>query len=68
MKNNLEPIDRMLRIVIAGAVGVLYYQGTITGTLALTLGGLAGILVLTSFVSWFPIYLPLRLSTRKPGV
>ncbi|MFT7480945.1 MAG: hypothetical protein ACI80N_004262, partial [Gammaproteobacteria bacterium] len=63
MKKNLGSIDRMLRIVIAGAVGVLYYQGTITGTLALA--GLAGVLALTSFVSWCPLYLPLRWSTRK---
>ncbi len=65
MKKNLGTIDRVIRIVIALTVGVLYFMGQISGTAALILGILAVIFVLTSLVSTCPLYLPFGLSTRK---
>ncbi len=65
MKKNMGTIDRVLRVVIALTVGVLYFTGLISGTVALILGILAVIFILTSLVSTCPLYLPFGLSTRK---
>ena len=65
MTKNMGTIDRVIRIVIALTVGVLYFMGQISGTAALILGILAVVFVLTSLVSTCPLYLPFGLSTRK---
>ncbi len=57
--------DKMIRIVIALVLGILYYTGTITGTLALVALGLAAIFVLTSLISFCPLYLPFGINTCK---
>lgn len=58
-------VDRALRIVVAVVLLVLYYQGFISGTLAIVLLVFAGIFILTSFISFCPLYLPFGISTRK---
>ena len=65
MKKNMGTIDRGIRTVLALLVALLYYLGTISGTTAIILGTLAVIFLLTSLVSWCPLYLPFGLSTRK---
>ena len=65
MKKNMGTADRALRIAAALVVALLWYTGKISGTLAIVLGVFAVIFVLTSFVAWCPLYLPLGLSTRK---
>lgn len=55
--------DRIIRFVIAAIIGVLYYTGTISGTLGIVLLVLAGVFVLTSFVSFCPLYAPFGIST-----
>jgi len=65
MKKNMGSADKIIRILIALVVGVLYYTKVIEGTLALVLGVLAIIFLLTSFISFCPLYLPFGLSTRK---
>ena len=69
MKKNMGTADRLIRTLIAIAIAVLYFTHQISGTLAIVLGVIAVIFVLTSFVSWCPAYLPLGLSTCKksPG-
>ena len=57
--------DRVIRLVVATIVSVLYFTDTIKGTLAIVLMVLAGVLVLTSFMSFCPLYWPLGLSTFK---
>ncbi|HMX58314.1 MAG TPA: DUF2892 domain-containing protein [Leptospiraceae bacterium] len=64
MKKNMGTIDRALRVVAALAVGVLWYLGVISGTVAIVLGILAVVFVLTSLISFCPLYLPFGLSTR----
>ncbi|MEQ8350339.1 MAG: DUF2892 domain-containing protein [Leptospiraceae bacterium] len=64
MKLNMGVIDRVLRVVVALAIGVLYWQGVITGTLGIVLLVLGGVFVLTSLVGFCPLYLPLKLSTK----
>ena len=63
MKKNMGSADRIIRFVIAAIIGVLYYTGTISGTLGIVLLVLAGVFVLTSFVSFCPLYAPFGIST-----
>jgi len=65
MQKNMGTVDRAVRTLIAVAIGVLYFTGRISGTLAIVLGALAVVFLLTSLVGWCPLYNPLRLSTRK---
>jgi hypothetical protein len=65
LTQNMGTIDRAARVALAIVVGVLYATGTISGAVAAVLGVLAVVFVLTSVVSFCPLYLPLGLSTRK---
>lgn len=65
MKINMGNADRIIRILIAVAVGVLYWQNVISGTLAYVLMGLAVIFVLTSLVSFCPLYTIFGIKTCK---
>ena len=55
--------DRVIRIIIAALIGVLYWQGIIEGTLAYILIALAAVFLLTSFVSFCPLYKLVGLDT-----
>ena len=57
--------DKSIRVALALLVAVLYYAEVINGTLALVLGAFAVIFVLTSFISFCPLYLPFGISTCK---
>lgn len=63
MKKNMGSADRIIRIIIAAIVGVLYFTGTVSGTIGLVLLILAGIFILTSFVSFCPLYTPFGISS-----
>lgn len=65
MKVNMGPIDRILRIIIAVVIAILYATGVITGTAGIILMIVAGIFLLTSFVSVCPLYLVAGFSTNK---
>ncbi|MFC1490575.1 DUF2892 domain-containing protein [Candidatus Latescibacterota bacterium] len=65
MKKNMGTIDRTVRILLAIVIAVLYFADAITGLAAIILGILAVIFLLTSTVSFCPLYVPLKLSTRK---
>ena len=65
MKSNMGTIDRSIRVIFAAAVAVLYFLGAISGVAAAVLGGLAAIMVVTSLVSFCPLYLPIGLSTCR---
>lgn len=63
MKKNMGIADRLIRVLIAAVVVVLFYTETISGTLGIILLILAGIFVLTSFISFCPLYAPFGIST-----
>jgi len=63
MKKNMGNIDRLIRVIVAAVIAVLYFTGTLAGTLGIVLLVLAGIFVATSLVSFCPLYAPLGLST-----
>lgn len=65
MKKNMGSADRIIRVIIAAIIAVLFYTGTISGTLGIVLLVLAGVFVLTSFISFCPLYAPFGLSTCK---
>jgi len=65
MKKNMGLTDKIVRFIVAIIVAILYFTETISGTLALVLGAFAGIMVLTSFISFCPLYVPFGISTRK---
>ena len=56
-------IDRIIRVAIAALIAVLFFTNVISGTLGIVLLVLAGVFVLTSLVSFCPLYLPFGLST-----
>ena len=57
--------DRTIRIILALGIGALYYFNVITGTLVYVLPALAAIFVLTSFVSFCPLYTLFGINTCK---
>jgi len=64
MKRNMGKVDRVVRILIAAIIIALYFTNVINGILAIVLLALSGIFILTSFISFCPLYLPFGLSTR----
>ena len=65
MKKNMDSADRVIRLLVAIAVIALYFGNLISGTTAIILLVLAGVFILTSFMSFCPLYLPFGISTRK---
>jgi len=63
MKKNMGSMDKIVRLIIAAVIAVLYYTNVISGTLGIVLLVLAGVFVLTSFISFCPLYAPFGLST-----
>ena len=63
MKKNMGNADRIVRLLIAVVVGILFYTNILTGTLGIVLLVIAGVLLLTSFVSFCPLYAPFGIST-----
>lgn len=57
--------DKAIRILISVVIGVLYFTNTISGTLAIVLGILAVVFLLTSFINFCPLYLPFGINTSK---
>ncbi len=66
MKLNMGMADRVIRTLLAIVIAVLYFTGVIGGTLALVLGIIAVIFLLTSLVSYCPAYVPFGISTCGP--
>ncbi len=65
MKTNMGSADKFIRIALTALVAVLYFTNVISGALAIFLGILAVVFVLTSFISFCPLYLPFGISTFK---
>jgi len=63
MKPNMGSADRIVRVLLAVVFSILYFTGTVTGTLGVVLLILGGVFVLTSVVSFCPLYAPFGIST-----
>jgi hypothetical protein len=67
MKKNMGSLDKMIRIVVALVLAGLYFTGVLTGTIAIVGLALAMVFVLTSFISFCPLYAPFGINTCKKG-
>jgi hypothetical protein len=65
MKKNVGTIDKVIRILIAVVVVTLYFTNVISGTLGIILLALSAVLVVTSLLSFCPLYLALGLNSDK---
>ena len=65
MKANMGKTDKMIRVIGAALIAVLYFTNVISGTLGLVLLVLALVFVLTSLISFCPLYAPFGISTCK---
>ena len=65
LKQNVGTVDQIIRIIVALAIAVLYAMHVISGAVAIVLGIVAVIFLVTGLVKVCPLYLPFGLSTRK---
>ncbi|MEI6086865.1 MAG: DUF2892 domain-containing protein [Bacteroidota bacterium] len=65
MKKNMGTIDKTIRLIVAIVFAILYFTNVVTGTLGIVLVVLGAVFVLTSLVSFCPLYLPFGISTCK---
>jgi hypothetical protein len=65
MKKNMGMADRVIRVIIAAVIAVLFFMEIITGTLGIVLLIAGGVFLLTSFISFCPLYVPLGIKTCK---
>lgn len=65
MKKNMGNIDRSIRSLLALLFLALYMTDVITGTLGIVLMVVSAVFLLTSFISFCPLYAPFGLSTCK---
>lgn len=68
MKKNMGNIDRIIRVLAAIVFSALYFTGTVTGTVGLVLVILGAVFLVTSFISFCPLYTLVGLNTceKKP--
>lgn len=57
--------DRIIRIIVAIIIALLYFTNQITGVAAIVLGIFAIVLLITSIVSTCCLYMPFKISTKK---
>lgn len=63
MKKNMGSIDKAVRIILALVFAGLYFGDIITGTVGIVLMVLSAVFVLTSLISFCPLYAPFGIST-----
>ena len=65
MKKNMGTLDKSIRIIVAVIIASLYFTKVISGTLAIVLLIFAAVFIVTSFISFCPLYPIIGLNTRK---
>jgi hypothetical protein len=65
MKPNMGTTDKIIRIALAALVAILYFTNVISGTLGIILLVLAAVFVLTSLISFCPLYPLLGMNTKE---
>ncbi len=63
MKKNMGKIDRVIRILFAVVIGILYFNDSISGLTAIILGIFAIVFLATSFIGFCPLYRLFNIST-----
>ena len=67
MKKNMGNTDRLIRVVLAIVFGALYFTGIATGAFGYVLLVLGIVFVLTSVLSFCPLYALVGLNTCPPN-
>jgi len=65
MKHNMGNADRIIRVLIAVLIAVLYFTNTVSGTLGYVLLAVGAIFLLTSLVGSCPLYSLFGITTCK---
>lgn len=65
MKKNMGGSDKIIRAVVAAILAVLFFTNLLPGIIGIVFLVLAGIFVLTSLISFCPLYVPLGINTCK---
>ena len=65
MKKNMGATDKSIRVLAAIVIAILYFTNVISGTLAVILGIIAIVFLITSLFSFCPAYVPLKMNTAK---
>ncbi|MGB5170506.1 MAG: DUF2892 domain-containing protein [Eudoraea sp.] len=65
MKRNMGRIDKFVRVSLAVIAALLVYFNVVQGTLAYVLLAVAAVFVLTSLISFCPLYGLVGLNTCK---
>jgi len=65
MKKNMGIADRIIRLIIAAAITILFFTDVISGTWGIVLLVVAGIFLLTSLIGRCPLYLIFGASTCR---
>ncbi|CCH55784.1 hypothetical protein BN8_05071 [Fibrisoma limi BUZ 3] len=65
MKKNMGSADRIIRFVVAIALLILFFTGTVTGVWGIVGLVLAGVFLVTSLVSVCPLYVPFGIQTCR---
>lgn len=65
MKKNMGSADKVIRLIAAAVMVILFFTNIISGVLGILLLVVAGVLALTSFISFCPLYAPFKISTCK---
>jgi hypothetical protein len=63
MKKNMGSVDRTIRLVLTAVFAYLYFGGIVTSTFGIVLLVLGAVFLLTSLVSFCPIYALIGLNT-----
>lgn len=63
MKKNMGTIDKVIRILVAVVIAILFFTNVVTGTLGIVLLVFALVFVITSFISFCPLYFPFGINT-----
>ena len=56
MKKNMSSTDKIIRLIVAAIIAILFFTNVISGTLGIVLLVLAVVFTLTSFISFCPLY------------
>ncbi len=63
MKSNMGPLDKAIRIILAITFAALYITKMVEGTVGIILLVLGGVFLLTSIISFCPLYTLLGMNT-----
>jgi hypothetical protein len=65
MKTNMGTFDKVGRIFAAVVIAILYFTKVISGPVAIVLLIFAGVFIITSFLSFCPLYVPFGINTKQ---